>query len=122
MFTGHLCRDPQPPTPCAEEITMSNHSFRGRAYVLAALASFTFGLAGSVASAADNDSKTVRFAELDLAKPAGAKELYERLKRATFEVCGGRDGVMHMYVRKPRCYDATLSAAVAKVNSPLLSA
>lgn len=94
--------------------------------LLVGLAAVTLGLAStSFASASDNDvrKQTVSYAELDLTKQAGAEALYKRIKRAAFTVCGGYDSPMPWsYTLKSRCYKTALNEAVAKVNSPLLTA
>jgi len=73
-----------------------------------------------LAAAAPEDLRhqVVRFADLDLTRPAAAQELYRRIKRAAREVCAvyGPGG----YVRG--CADDAIARAVAKVGSPLLRA
>jgi UrcA family protein len=72
----------------------------------------------------ETHSVKVRYADLNLSTIEGATRLYGRLKRAAREVCG-LDYVQpeeQMYSRNGKiCYDATIAAAVAKVNSPMLS-
>ena len=62
--------------------------------------------------------EVVRFADLDLTRPAGAQQLYRRIERAAHEVCAayGPRG----YDRS--CADAAIARAVAEVGAPLLTA
>jgi UrcA family protein len=87
---------------------------------LAALAlAFTVN---AVASPTDEPrSITVRFAELDLSKPAGAKVLYSRIKHAASIVCGGH-GSPDAYRYYRQCYSDAVTRAVQSINSPLLTA
>jgi UrcA family protein len=63
--------------------------------------------------------QVVRFAELDLTRPAGAEELYRRIQRAAREVCqiDGWRGYASM-----ECINSAIARAVAAVNTPLLTA
>ena len=78
-------------------------------------------LAPAVASAAPDatikQSMVVRFADLDPANPADAARLLVRISSAARAVCrnGANAPVQH------ECYDAAMSAAVAKVNFPLVN-
>jgi len=73
-----------------------------------------------VAAAVHDDVRreVVRFADLDLTRPAGAHELYRRIQRAAREVCEryGPAG----YDRS--CADQAIARAVATVGAPLLRA
>jgi UrcA family protein len=102
-----------------------NTTNRQRASTLAGLAALTLGLgfAATSASAADREpNRTVKFSDLDLTKPAGVQELYSRIQSAAAIVCGGRDPVVTLYVRKTRCFGAAVTQAVATVDNPRLSA
>lgn len=67
-------------------------------------------------------SETVRYADLDVNKPAGADALYKRLNRAAKNVCAPlkvKDlarGAQHR-----SCVNEALANAVAYVNQPLLT-
>jgi UrcA family protein len=68
-------------------------------------------------------SVTVRYGDLDITTSAGAAALYQRIQAAARVTCGGYQD--HALVRPPyaeHCSSAAISAAVASVNSPLLSA
>ena len=94
-----------------------------RRLCVASFAALALGFAlNAVASPTDEPrSITVKFAELDLSKPAGAKALYSRIKQAAWTVCGGGSSPdAYRYFRQ--CYADTVTRAVTSINSPLLSA
>jgi UrcA family protein len=65
--------------------------------------------------------ETVRFADLDLTRSAGARELYRRIEEAARDVCEepGSAGFA-VAVRSRLCADRAIARAVADVGSPLL--
>jgi UrcA family protein len=68
-------------------------------------------------------SKTVKFADLDIQTPDGAKVLYHRIRVAASEVCSastGGDPVMRPAVHQ--CIETAIDNAVKKVNAPYLTA
>ena len=67
-------------------------------------------------------SVTVNYRDLDLATIAGATTLYQRLQGAARSVCDGPATGLHAYQEWRSCYQAAIADAVAKVNSPLLTA
>ena len=66
----------------------------------------------------DARREVVRFTDLDLTRPAGAQELYRRIKYAAHNVCGTFDRLGY----DPRCADQAIGRAVADVGAPLLTA
>jgi UrcA family protein len=69
-------------------------------------------------------SVKVSYADLNLSTLAGADALYRRIERAARTVCGSddmRERLGHWRAWR-NCYDSAIANAVAKVNSPLLSA
>jgi len=85
------------------------------------------GIASAAVSAspasASTRSVTVRYAELDLSRPAGAQVLYNRIQQAALQVCNGFVGPFsEMHTRASPCYKDAVEHAVAQVNSPQLSA
>jgi len=74
----------------------------------------------AVAAAVPEDVRheVVRFAELDLTRPAGAQELYRRIQRAAHKVCETYG--LRGYDRN--CADHAIARAVATVGAPLLRA
>ena len=68
-------------------------------------------------------SVTVSYRDLDLKTIEGARTLYQRLKGAARTVCEGSGvGGVQDVVGFRACFDAALSEAVAKVNTPFLTA
>ena len=67
-------------------------------------------------------SVTVSYRDLDLSTPEGANALYHRIQTAARKVCGyaGAD-VIEQAIWKG-CYRSAIATAVAKVDSPLLTA
>ena len=68
-------------------------------------------------------SVIVHFADLDLSRSEGAAVLYKRLKGAAETVCApldDRDVARHMGFKA--CAQSAISAAVAKVDQPALTA
>jgi UrcA family protein len=72
-------------------------------------------------AAADPSSAsiTVKYADLDIASPAGALVLYERIRAAAQSACS------YFWFKtdadEARCVHNTIANAVAKVNEPALS-
>jgi UrcA family protein len=92
----------------------------------AALTSIACLAGAAQAPAADpgtQRSVTVSFRDLNLSTIEGATALYLRIKRAANSVCddGSTAGLAH-YREWKSCYQAAIADAVAKVNSPLLTA
>ena len=67
-------------------------------------------------------SVTVNFRDLNLSTIEGAVTLYQRLKGAARSVCDGPGTGAAAYREWRSCYDAAIADAVAKVNSPLVTA
>ena len=76
----------------------------------------------SAVSAADPSSAgiTVKYADLDVASPSGARVLYERIRAAAQSACN------YFWFKtdeaEARCVQNTIANAVTKVNQPALSA
>jgi len=87
------------------------------------LASTVPAVAGDAAT--DVATQVVRYGDLNLADPDGAKTLYSRLKKAARHVCfdtSGADAGLPGLIAQSRCVDAALDTAVKDVNKPLLTA
>jgi UrcA family protein len=93
-----------------------------RTVILTAAAVLTLS-AGAVAAHAEEASLTVSAQGLDLNTPAGAKTFYRRVSQAAADLCGSGAAAMtaDTYAYS-RCQRAAVSAVVAKVNMPLVSA
>ena len=81
------------------------------------------GLSASV-EAADQDvpTKTVKFADLNIANLAGAKVLYSRIRAAAEDVCGqstGTDPILRLAITG--CIHQAVDKAVMDVNAPMLT-
>jgi UrcA family protein len=80
------------------------------------------GLLGSAQALADEpQSIKVSYADLDLSTQAGATTLYNRIRSAARTVCGYDDAPYGHFAFK-RCFKQAVGDAVAKVNSPQLTA
>jgi UrcA family protein len=80
------------------------------------------GLGLCVAPAADPsaESRTVKFADLDMSSPSSAHVLYRRIRAAAQVVCS-----YHFFATdtgKARCVRDATADAVTKINQPALSA
>jgi UrcA family protein len=67
-------------------------------------------------------SKTVRYSDLDISSPEGAKALYHRIRAAARDVCErsiGGDAVLR--VAENACVDTAIDNAVRKVDAPALT-
>ncbi len=97
-------------------------------------------------------STAVSYADLDLSSPAGIRTFYRRIQQAAREVCNASDPIMRLYLQVERasggrsrstarrqrqhapflvlrchdchddCYRRTVADAVARMNSPMLTA
>jgi UrcA family protein len=69
-------------------------------------------------------SVKVSYADLNLSTLAGATTLYRRIERAARTVCGPESSLREIqrYRDWKNCYESAVSNAVARVNSPLLTA
>ena len=85
-------------------------------------------LAAQTASALPADpaqSKIVKYSDLNLATNGGAETLYGRLHRAAESVCGDTAWgqlPLDVYLATQSCEKNAMSRAVAKVDSPKLTA
>jgi UrcA family protein len=67
-------------------------------------------------------SKTVRYSDLDISNPEGAKALYHRIRAAARNVCDrsiAGDPVLRAATQA--CVDTAIDNAVRKVDSPALT-
>ncbi len=80
------------------------------------------GAAQAVAAPAETRSETVSYRDLDLSTIEGATALYQRLKSAARHVCDEPGTYPYALQEWRSCYNAAIADAVAKVNSPLLTA
>ena len=86
--------------------------------LIGALTFYAISPAGLAAVPDELRHQVVRFAELDLSRPAGAQELYRRIRRAAHAVCRTDEPIGY----DRGCVDHAIARAVAEVGSPLLTA
>ena len=69
-------------------------------------------------------SIAVRYDDLDVGHPAGAKVLLQRIEAASIRVCGGQPDPRDLEWRAEfdQCRGQAVNAAIKSVNSPLLAA
>jgi UrcA family protein len=67
-------------------------------------------------------SETVSYRDLNLSSIEGATALYQRIKRAANHVCDEPGAGIAHFQEWQSCYQAAIADAVAKVNTPLLTA
>jgi UrcA family protein len=85
---------------------------------LTAVAAVTPASAGTADAATIITNRVVKFQDLDLRKPADARNLYRRIRRAAIQVC--QPNATDPFDLD--CYQLAIAAAVARVNQPLVSA
>jgi UrcA family protein len=94
---------------------------RALAAAAATLLTAVWMVAAQPAHAAASGPATARisYADLNLNSEAGARTLYQRLKRAAERVC---DGVDRRGIGPRECYETALADAVNDVGAPRLQA
>jgi UrcA family protein len=93
------------------------------AAVAAAFALLGFGGSAYATPQPDVVKTQVRFADLDLHTPDGNVVLYHRLSSAARRVCEeSTDQDMALFDAEMKCRAEAMQAAVAQVNSPILTA
>jgi UrcA family protein len=106
--------------------TSNQHRLSTRWLLASAL--LTCALAAGTASAAkpweQTSSVKVTYGDLDISKVEGATRLYSRIKRAARNVCGAdfMQPEEQFYINWKPCYEQAIATAVARVNSPMLTA
>ena len=80
------------------------------------------GLLATRAFSAEPVGITVKYGDLDLSTPAGAHTLYSRISGAARTVCGFEGTTLIDQAIWKSCYRGAISDAVAKVDSPMLTA
>ncbi len=102
----------------------------GRVLVEVVLLCVGLSCAGMAAAGADTPaeisgvrSAPVRYGDLDLNRPADARKLYSRIRLAARHVCGNPD-IRNLadVARSQPCLEQAVDDAVARVNSPELTA
>jgi UrcA family protein len=103
-----------------------NSTIRTTLYAAICCAVGTAALCAQATKAQAEDappSKTVRFADLNIQNPEGAKVLYHRIRVAAAEVCHASAGTDPILNRgETGCINQAVDNAVRKVNAPYLTA
>ena len=73
---------------------------------------------------AQHRSETVKFADLDIGSPGGARLLFQRLTSAAAHVCRdpGPSYVPDLLLQRDQCRDRAIGDAVATVDAPAVTA
>jgi UrcA family protein len=76
-----------------------------------------------LAAPSSNDARTetVRFADLDLARPSGAQELYRRIEHAARDVCEPIGADHYGLYANMTCRKSAIARAIRDVGAPLLT-
>ena len=85
------------------------------------VASLTLAAAFTLAPAVHADeipTMTVKYGDLDLSRPEGAKALYGRLNHAAQSVCSSLAGERNLVAKHDACISKAVRDAVAHVDSP----
>jgi UrcA family protein len=91
------------------------------AAIYCVLGTAALGALSTSAQAEDQPrSKTVKFADLDIQTPEGAKVLYQRIRVAARSVCEDGDPILR--AAEYQCVEKAIDNAVKKVNAPYLTA
>lgn len=76
-----------------------------------------------VPTAGEARQVTVRYADLDLSRPAGADAMIARIRQAAEVACSGfSTRELAEMAQQRACLSETMAAAVRKVNAPLVTA
>jgi len=89
--------------------------------LLASILSLSTLAAKGAAPTPDTYSVTVKFADLDLNRQAGIAKLYVRIKGAARRVCEEQANDQQVNQTYPVCVKGAVSAAVARIDHPMLS-
>ncbi|MHB8476153.1 MAG: UrcA family protein [Steroidobacteraceae bacterium] len=86
------------------------------------IAAWACTLAETAGAQESPPSKTVRYGDLDISNPEGAKALYHRIRAAARDVCGlSTAGDPLQRVAMQSCVDTAIDNAVRKVDAPALT-
>lgn len=97
--------------------TLRKRTF-GTVLALAATTGLAFSAHAGAPAGAVHTAVVVRYADLNLASPEGAKALYARLGAAAEKACGGEPGIREFgrQASYRACYERAMDKAVAKVG------
>lgn len=88
------------------------------------IASIAAATALSGVAFAEPASRTVSYADLDLARPAGAEIFLRRLEAAASSVCGGKPSSLDLSgsIAHRACVRTTIDKAVDELDAPMVTA
>ena len=97
-------------------------AFTGLRGLIATTIFGALALSFSAVAAADSGAVkvTVKFADLNISSPSGARVLYERIRSAAQSACAFY--WFHTDADEARCLHDAIANAVTKINQPALSA
>jgi UrcA family protein len=102
-------------------ITQCTQDSRVAATVLFSALAMSFAAICPAADRASTEQETVKYADLNVLKPAGAAALYYRITLAARDVCKTLDhGELGSKVLFHHCVDRAIGDAVAKADQPAL--
>jgi len=98
--------------------------FSPLALSLSLAAAYTSTTAVQAQAQADPISVVVQYADLDISRTVGAKVLFDRIKFASIRACGGQPDARQSRENADfdQCRREAIREAVARVNSPMLTA
>jgi UrcA family protein len=102
---------------------MENGKHRVRRSLLCAGAALVcLGAIAPVLASGTAPQVTVKYDDLNLSTRQGATTLLARIRAAARHVCGEESQRLDLQHAWQLCYDASINVAVAKVDSPILTA
>jgi UrcA family protein len=95
-----------------------------RVVVTAIIGSVSLAFSGASLAGGNSDVRqlTVKYGDLNITNPDGARQLYKRISTAAWKVCAPPDSSMTYMSETERCVHKAIADAVTSVNSPALYA
>ena len=92
--------------------------------IVLAVATLTTGVGSAVASRAAQQtvSTTVRYSDLNLANPEGARAMLTRIRRAARQVCEPQPETAFEYLDWRNCVAKATDGAVSRLDAPMVTA
>jgi UrcA family protein len=99
-------------------VTMLRTRIFGTALALAGTIGLALPAHAGAPAGATHTAVVVRYGDLNLAAPDGAKTLYARLEAAADKACGGEPGAQQLSQQAAyrACYDRAMQKAVDKIG------
>lgn len=93
----------------------------GAVFALALAATSWVAAARADTGTDDVRMKSIRYDDLDLNKPAGARALYRRIQAAAGTVCDLSTSNLRLLSEQQACIERAIDEAVRNVNAPALT-